>query len=127
MYIFFGIGTPKSEIVQIQVGNVIFSDIGIVGGLLTQGIVGLIFVYSVFLYPLFIWFKVKHYKKDLLFNVGILGTSTVFIQSLFNGSIFYSFLGIMPSLIILEYYRVKEKNYWKKVKYNRHLNHENQI
>ena len=126
-YIFFGIGTPKSEIVQLQVGNVIFGDIGIVGGLLTQGIVGLIFVYSVFLYPLFIWFKVKHYKKDLLFNVGILGTSTVFIQSLFNGAIFYSFLGIMPSLIILEYYRVKENNYWKKVKYNIHLNHENQI
>ncbi|MEZ5055179.1 MAG: hypothetical protein R2807_10540 [Chitinophagales bacterium] len=115
-YIFFGIGTPKKEILQLNVGNVVFGDIGIVGGLLSQGIVGLIFVYSVFLYPIFIWFNVKHYRKDLLFNVGILSTGTIFIQSLFNGAIFYSFLGIMPSLIILECYRVKEKVYWKKVR-----------
>ena len=108
-YIFFGIGTPKKEILQLNVGDVILGDIGIVGGLLSQGIVGLMFIYSVFLYPIFIWFKVKYYRRDLLFNVGILGTGTVFIQSLFNGAIFYSFLSIMASLIILEYYRVKEK------------------
>lgn len=112
-HIFFGIGTPKSEILQKNVGTVIFGDIGIVGGLLSQGIVGLIIIYSVFLYPLFIWYKVKHYKHDIFFNVGVLSTITVFIQSLFSGAIFYSFLGIMLPLIIMDYYRVKEKNYWK--------------
>ncbi len=112
-HIFFGVGVPKGEILQKYVGNVILGDIGIVGGLLSQGIVGLVFVYSVFLYPLYIWKVVKHYKKDLLFNTGMLSVATVFIQSLFNGSIFYSFLGIMMPLIILEYYRVKEKVYWR--------------
>lgn len=46
----------------------------------------------------------------------MLGIGTVFIQSLFNGSIFYSFLGIMMPLIIIEYYRVKEKVYWRNLK-----------
>ena len=115
-HIFFGIGCPKKELMERYVGMVILGDIGIVGGLLSQGIFGLIFVYSVFLYPVYIWFKVKHYKKDLIFNVGILGVGTVFIQSLFNGNIFYSFIGIMTPLIILEYYRVKEIFYWKEQK-----------
>ena len=40
-HIFFGVGVPKGEILQKYVGNVISGDIGIVGGLLSQGIVGL--------------------------------------------------------------------------------------
>ncbi len=112
-YIFFGIGCPKQEIVQLQIGNVVFGDIGIVGGLLTQGIVGLIFIYSLFLYPVFIWRKVKHFRNDIIFNTGILGCGTAFIQSLFSGNIFYSMAGLSISLLIVEYYRVKEKLYWK--------------
>jgi len=112
-YIFFGIGCPKQEIVQLQIGNVVFGDIGIVGGLLTQGIVGLIFIYSLFLYPVYVWRKVKHYKRDIIFNTGILGCGTAFIQSLFSGNIFYSMAGLSVSLLIVEYYRVKEKLYWK--------------
>lgn len=112
-YIFFGIGCPKQEIVQLQIGNVVFGDIGIVGGLLTQGIVGLIFIYSLFLYPIYVWKKVKHYRNDLIFNTGILGCGTTFIQSLFSGNIFYSMSGLAISLLIVEYYRVKEKLYWK--------------
>jgi len=115
-HIFFGIGCPKKEILQENVGMVILGDIGIVGGLLSQGIIGLVFVYSVFLYPLYVWKVVKHYKNDLVFNSGMLGVCTVFIQSLFNGNIFYSFLGIMVPLIIVEYYRVKEKVYWRTIK-----------
>lgn len=115
-YIFFGVGCPKKEIIQENIGMVILGDIGIVGGLLSQGIVGLVFIYSVFLYPVYVWRVVKHYKRDLLFNTGILGCGTVFIQSLFNGNIFYSFLGIMVPLIIVEYYRVKEKFYWKELR-----------
>ncbi len=57
----------------------------------------------------------KRYN-ELIFNAGILGFGTVFIQSLFNGNIFYSFLGIMVPLIIVEYYRVKEKFYWRELK-----------
>lgn len=115
-YIFFGVGVPKPEILQKYVGMVILGDIGIVGGLLSQGIIGLTFIYSVFLYPIYVWKKVKHYRNDLYFNTGMLGIGTVFIQSLFNGSIFYSFLGIMMPLIIIEYYRVKEKVYWRNLK-----------
>lgn len=115
-YIFFGIGCPKKEIIQANIGTVILGDIGIVGGLLSQGIVGLVFIYSVFLYPIYVWRVVKHYRNDLIFNAGILGCGTVFIQSLFNGNIFYSFLGIMVPLIIVEYYRVKEKFYWRELK-----------
>ena len=112
-HIFFGIGMPKKEVMNLYVGNVILADIGVVGGLLSQGIVGLILCYSVFLYPIYIWRKVKHYKGDLLFNVGILGCGFSFIQSLFSGGIFYSLMGIMPFLIIVEYYRAKENLYWK--------------
>ncbi|HPN19660.1 MAG TPA: hypothetical protein PK546_08945, partial [Chitinophagales bacterium] len=115
-YIFFGVGCPKKEIIEANIGLVILGDIGIVGGLLSQGIVGLIFIYSIFLYPIYVWYTIKHYKRDLIFNAGILGCGTVFIQSLFNGNIFYSFLGIMVPLIIVEYYRVKEKFYWKEVR-----------
>jgi uncharacterized membrane protein len=68
------------------------------------------------LYPIYVWRVVKHYRNDLIFNAGILGCGTVFIQSLFNGNIFYSFLGIMVPLIIVEYYRVKEKFYWRELK-----------
>ena len=115
-HVFFGIGCPKKEILQANVGMVILGDIGIVGGLLSQGIVGLVFVYSVFLYPIYVWRQVKYFRNDLLFNTGILGCGTVFIQSLFNGNIFYSFLGIMVPLIIVEYYRVKERFYWRELK-----------
>lgn len=117
-HLFFGIGCPKKEIMQANVGMVILGDIGIVGGLLSQGIIGLVAIYSVFLYPIFVWFNVKHYKKNLVFNAGMLGIATVFIQSLFNGGIFYSFLGIMAPLIIVEYYRVKEKVYWRRLRAN---------
>jgi len=112
-YIFFGIGCPKQEIMQLHVGNVVLGDIGIVGGLLSQGIVGLIFIYSLFLYPIYVWRKVKHFRKDIIFNTGILGCGTAFIQSLFQGGIFYSIAGLSISFLIIEYYRVKEKLYWK--------------
>ena len=115
-YIFFGIGCPKQEIMQLNVGNVVLGDIGIVGGLLSQGIVGLLFIYSIFLYPIYVWRKVKHYRKDIIFNTGILGCGTAFIQSLFQGGIFYSLAGLAISLIIVEYYRVKEIMYWKEQK-----------
>jgi hypothetical protein len=112
-YIFFGVGCPKQEIMQANIGNVVLGDIGIVGGLLSQGIVGLIFIYSLFLYPIYVWRQVKHFRKDILFNTGILGCGTTFIQSLFSGSIFYSMAGLSISLLIVEYYRVKERLYWK--------------
>ena len=74
-----------------------------------KGIIGLVAIYSVFLYPIFIiGFNVKHYKKNLVFNAGMLGIATVFIQSLFNGGIFILFRN-NGTLIIVEYYRVKEK------------------
>jgi hypothetical protein len=112
-YIFFGIGCPKQEIMQLQVGNIILGDIGIVGGLLSQGIVGLIFIYSIYLFPVYVYRKVKHYKKDIYFNVGMLCCMTSFIQSLFNGNVFYNLAAVAISLLIIEYYRVKEKIYWK--------------
>lgn len=58
-YIFFGVGVPKPEILQKYVGMVILGDIGIVGGLLSQGIIGLTFIYSVFLYPIYVWKKLN--------------------------------------------------------------------
>ncbi len=115
-YIFFGIGCPKQEIMQLQVGNIVLGDIGIVGGLLSQGIVGLVFIYSLFLYPIYVWRKVKHYRNDIIFNTGMLTSGTAFIQSLFQGGVFYSIAGISISFLILEYYRVKEKLYWKEQK-----------
>lgn len=115
-YIFFGIGVPKKEIMYLNVGEVILGDIGIVGGLLSQGIVGLIFCYSLFLYPVYVWRKVKHYRNDIFFNTGILGCGVGFIQSLFNGSVFYGPFGLMLFMLMVEYYRVKEKLYWKSLK-----------
>ncbi len=115
-YIFFGIGAPKQEIMQLQVGNIVLGDIGIVGGLLSQGIFGLIFIYSLFLYPIYVWRKVKHFRNDIIFNTGMLTCGTAFIQSLFQGGIFYSIAGISISFLILEYYRVKEILYWKEQK-----------
>lgn len=115
-YIFFGIGCPKQEIMQLQVGNIVLGDIGIVGGLLSQGIFGLVFIYSLFLYPIYVWRNVKHYRNDIIFNTGMLTCGTTFIQSLFQGGIFYSVSGISISFLILEYFRVKEKLYWKEQK-----------
>jgi hypothetical protein len=43
----------------------------------------------------------------------MLFSATTFIQSLFNGGIFYNLTGLAISLLILEYFRVKEKFYWK--------------
>jgi hypothetical protein len=110
-HIFFGIGCPKRQIMLINVGDVILSDIGIVGGLLSQGIVGLTFIYSLFLYPFFVWRRVKHYKNDVLFNTGLLGVVTIFIQSLFSGAVYFSPFSLMLFMLIVEYFRVKENNY----------------
>ena len=112
-HIFFGIGVPKRELMLVNVGDVILSDIGIVGGLLSQGIVGLLFVYSFFLHPLYVWRKVKYYKYDVLFNTGLLGCGVIFIQSFFSGGIFFSPFALLLFMLIVEYYRVKEKFYWK--------------
>jgi hypothetical protein len=112
-YIFFGIGCPKRTVMLFNVGNVILSDIGIVGGLLSQGIVGVIFTYSLFLYPIYVFRKVKHFRNDVLFNTGLLGCGTIFIQSLFSGSVFYSPFSLMLFMLIVEYYRVKESLYKK--------------
>ncbi|HPA36760.1 MAG TPA: hypothetical protein PLA16_10355 [Chitinophagales bacterium] len=111
--IFFGVGVPKREIMLINIGDVVLSDIGIVGGVLSQGIIGVLLVYCLYLYPLYVWRKVKHYKNDIFFNTAILGCGTSFIQSLFQGAVFYSPFGLMLFMIIVEYYRVKEKLYWK--------------
>lgn len=126
-HIFFGIGVPKKEIMQIYVGNVVLGDIGLVGGLLSQGIVGLIFIHTVYLYPIFIWLNVKHYKYDIIYNVGVMGVITTFMQSLFSGNVYYSFVGIMGSLTIMEYYRVKEKVYWRRLKDEQNQTNEAQI
>jgi hypothetical protein len=112
-HIFFGIGVPKREVMLMNVGDVILSDIGIVGGLLSQGIVGLLFCYSFFLHPFYVWRKVKHFKYDVFFNTGLLGCGVVFIQSFFSGGIFFSPFALLLFLLIVEYYRVKEKLYWK--------------
>lgn len=112
-HIFFGIGVPKRELMMVNVGDVILSDIGIVGGLLSQGIVGLLFIYSFFLHPFYVWRKVKYYKYDVLFNTGLLGCGVVFIQSFFSGGIFFSPFALLLFMLIVEYFRVKEKFYWK--------------
>lgn len=117
-HIFFGIGVPKRELMLVNVGDVILSDIGIVGGLLSQGIVGLLFIYSFFLHPFYVWRKVKHYKYDVLFNTGLLGCGVVFIQSFFSGGIFFSPFALLLFMLIVEYFRVKEKFYWKEQAHN---------
>ncbi len=111
--IFFGIGTPKKEDMYRYVGEVILSDTGIVGCVLANGIVGTILLHLLLLHPVYVFFKVKHYKHDILFNTGILGCLTVVIQSMFTGMFYYNPNALMIFIIIVEYYRVKEKFYWK--------------
>lgn len=116
--IFFGVGVPKEETMLIQVGNVNLNDIGIVGVLFSQGVIGTIYNLLIYLFPAYVFFKIKHYKNDLLFNVGILGCVVTFIQTMFSGGAVYGPFGIVYFLMFIEYYRVKEKLYWKNLALN---------
>lgn len=117
-HIFFGIGNPKKLVMMLEVGNVTLGDIGIVGGLLSQGIVGVIVINSVFLYPVYIAYKMQVYKRNIYFNTGILGICSIFIQSLFGGAIYSGGFGFILFFLIVEYYRAKEQLYLKELAIN---------
>lgn len=117
-HIFFGIGCPKKLVMMLNVGNVVLGDIGIVGGVLSQGIVGVIVINSIFLYPIYIAVKMKVYKNNIYYNTGLLGLCSIFIQSLFAGTIYSGGFGFVLFFLIVEYYRAKEQQYLKAVAAN---------
>jgi hypothetical protein len=110
-HIFFGIGVPEKLTMQLLVGNVVLTDIGVVGGLLSQGIIGVLVINCFFLYPLYLAFKIKHYRNNLYYNAGQLLIVMIFIQSMFGGAIYYSGFGFVLGFLIIEYYRAKEAQY----------------
>jgi hypothetical protein len=111
--IFFGVGVPKQLTMFMHIGDVNLTDIGIVGIVMTQGIVGTIYYLLIFLFPIYVFRKVKFYRKDILFNTGILGCAVTFIQSMFTGGFIYAPFSLFYFLMFVEYYRVKENLYWK--------------
>ncbi|MFN8282453.1 MAG: hypothetical protein U0U67_04520 [Chitinophagales bacterium] len=117
-HIFFGIGVPKKLVMTLNVGNVVLGDIGIVGGLLSNGIVGVIVINTIFLYPIYIAYKMKIYKRNIYYNTGLLGICSIFIQSLFSGAIYAGGFGFILFFLIVEYYRAKEQQYLKAVAAN---------
>jgi hypothetical protein len=123
-HIFFGIGVPEKLTMRLLVGNVVLGDIGIVGGLLSQGIVGVVIINLFFLYPLYLAFKIKHYRNNLYYNAGQLLIVTIFIQSLFGGGIYYTGFGFVLGFLIIEYYRAKEVQYINELKEKEALLHE---
>ena len=117
-HIFFGIGCPKKLVMMLEVGNVTLGDIGIVGGLLSNGVVGVLVINSVFLYPIYVAYKMQVYKRNIYFNTGLLGICSIFIQSLFGGAIYSGGFGFVLFFLIVEYYRAKEQQYLKAVANN---------
>ena len=112
-YIFFGIGYIKYETLLLEMGKFIYVDCGIVGILVAHGIVGTILQTSMFLYPLYVFFKVKHYKDDIYYNMGIIGCAVSFTSGMFSGGYALNAFGLFYFFSFVEYYRVKEKIYWK--------------
>jgi hypothetical protein len=114
--IFFGIGYPKAELLFLEMGKFIFVDCGIVGILVAHGIIGTIFQLSMFLFPIYVLYKVKHYRTDIFFNMGILGCAITFARGMFSGDFASNAFGLFYFFSFVEYYRVKEKIYWKNKK-----------
>lgn len=115
-YIFWGIGYIKYEVLLLEMGKFIYVDTGIVGILVAHGILGTILQLSMFLYPLYVFFKVKHYRNDIYYNMGLLGIIISFANGMFSGGFASSAFGLFYFFSFIEYYRVKEKVYWKNLK-----------
>ena len=111
--IIFGTGVPKKMTMFMYVGDINLTDIGVVGIVMTQGIVGTLYYFSIFLFPAYVFWKVKRYRKDILFNTGILGCAVTFIQSMFTGGFIYAPFSLFYFLMFVEYYRAKENLYWR--------------
>lgn len=114
--VFFGIGYIKPELLYLKMGKFIYVDCGIVGILVAHGIVGTIFQLSMFLFPLYVLIKVKHYRNDIFFNMGMLGCIVTFARGMFSGDFAVNAFGLFYFFSFIEYYRVKEKIYWKEKK-----------
>jgi hypothetical protein len=111
--VFFGIGYPGAEVLFLEMGKFVFADCGIVGVLVAHGIVGTIFQLAMFLYPTYIFFKVKHYRNDIYYNLGIIGVTITLASGMFSGAFAKNPFGLFYFISFMEYYRVKEKIYWR--------------
>jgi len=112
-FMFWGIGYVKPETLYLEMGKFIYSDTGIVGILVAHGIIGTILQTSMFLYPIYVFFKVKHYRNDIYYNMGMLGCVVGFTSGMFSGGYALNAFGIFYFFAFVEYFRVKEKIYWK--------------
>ena len=99
---FTGIGFMPLEERLYRVGYVNPTDTGIVGILLIFGIIGTILNYLFMIYPLVAFFKIKHFKNNLIYNAAILSIIMQFINSLFTGGFVYIPFSILNIFVLID-------------------------
>ena len=104
---FFGIGFIPRDELWLRFGYLYFTDIGIFGILFVFGIVGTILLFLFFLYPVFVIYKIKNFKYDLIFNTYIVSCIYLFITAIFTGGFAFAPVSMLGMFMILEYYKNK--------------------
>jgi hypothetical protein len=104
----FGVGVLGREETFYEFGHLYVKDIGIVGIFFTYGIVGTLVLYSLFLYALYLVWKIKYYKRDLNYKVTEAILVMIFITSFFNGSFVWVPGNFLTFLMFLHYFTILE-------------------
>lgn len=107
----FGVGILQRETMTLMFGHLYLSDIGIVGLFFTFGIVGVIILYSLFIYALRMMWSIKYYKQDLYYKLTESILVLLFFSSFFNGAFIWAPGGFLTFLLFLHTFTLMEKKY----------------
>jgi hypothetical protein len=104
----FGVGVLGREETFYEFGHLYVKDIGIVGLFFCYGIVGVLALYSLFIYALYLVWKIKYHKNYLYYKLteGIL--VLIFITSFFNGAFVWAPGNFLTFLMFLHYFTILE-------------------
>lgn len=116
---FFGVGFIPRDDLWMHFGYLYFTDIGIFGILLVFGIVGTILLYLFFLYPIYVVWKVKNFKYDVIYNTIIVSVLYQFVTSIFTGGFAFAPSSMLGIFMILEYYKQKDDKIEQVKRYRR--------
>ncbi|MEZ5004448.1 MAG: hypothetical protein R2730_15555 [Chitinophagales bacterium] len=107
----FGVGILQRETMSLMFGHLYLSDIGIVGLFFTFGIVGVIILYSLFIYALRMMWSIRYYKQDLYYKLTESIMVLLFVSSFFNGAFIWAPGGFLTFLLFLHTFTLMEKSY----------------
>ncbi len=114
-HMIFGVGLLQREQMFLRFGNLFLKDIGIIGVFFAFGVVGVIALYSLFIYALKLTWEITYFKKDLYYKLTESILVMIFVSSFFNGSFVWQPGTFLTFLLFLHTFTLMEGRYKKQL------------